>query len=155
MKKIAILIYFFGLISCIKEKTTSFTATLRNTTSHQIIIKPYSFGNIVSNNIISLLPNTEFQLAKGFDRGINGNAGFSSMYFENADSLKVTFDNLYSITHYFKTPATYNNKYYSYSSLRNLGNYLSFNFNSIDISSYKRENTYTYTFVEQDYLDSK
>ena len=154
MNKIQLSLCLFLFSSCIKEKTTSYFTLLKNPTSHKIIIKSYSSGTVDNNHIISLMPNSEFQIANGFDRGIIGNAGFNSPYFENKDSVRVTFDNLYTITHYFKLPVNFETKYYLYGSNRNLGNYLSYNYSFNDISNYKRDNRYNYIFLEQDYLDA-
>jgi len=155
MKLPVIVCCFISLTACIKEKTTSYVVSIKNNSTHQVEIKPYSNGVIVSNNIILLLPTKEIQIAQGSDRGINGNSGFSSKYFAGSDSLRVTFDNLYTITHYLNAPGSYSNKYYLYSSYRNLLNYMSFAYLAKDISKYRRENTYVYEFKEQDCLDSK
>ena len=42
-----------------------------------------------------------------------------------------------------------------YNAHRNIGNYLSYNYSYVDVSNSKRENTYSYTFIEQDHLDAR
>ena len=146
-------VLIFG--SCRKEDITIYYAYIKNTTTHQIEIKPYSAGMLVTMNVITLSANQDIQIANGTIRGISQNSGFGSKYFANADSLKVTFDGLYSITHYFITPASFAPKYYLNTSTRNLGNKNSYFLNGVDLSKHRRENTYTYEFSEIDYSDAR
>lgn len=141
--------------SCTKEKTTNYSAFLKNGTSHQIVIKGYTNGSVFQNDIIQLAPGETKQIANGTDRGIVENGGFTPYHFQTSDSLRVTFDNQYTLTHYFKTPSSLYPKHYLYSSLRNIGNYQSYVLQSRDLSKFKRENVYNYEFSEQDYLDAK
>ena len=146
---------FVFIVGCRKEESTNYKTNLKNISTHNIIIRPFSNGQIVSNNIITLTPNMSIEIANGSDRGLNGNSGFSSKYFENVDSMRVTFDNMYTITHYGKTPVSLNNKYYLYTSNRNILNYLSYSFDSKILAKTQWENTYNFEFIEQDYLDAK
>ena len=155
MNRVIIIFLTVLLASCIKEDTTNYYAYLKNTTGHQIKIIPYFSGALVQAHIVTLSPNEKKEIANGSARGLQNNGGFSSPYFSGADSLVVIFDSLYSITHYGSLPATVSRKYYLYSSRRNLGNYLSYQLQAKDISAHMRENTYTFEFVEQDYLDSR
>ena len=155
MKPSLILITAFFLVSCQKEYSTTYSAYLKNATNHQIKIQPYTNGNVVTENIINLGPNQQIQIAYGNDRGLENNAGFSSKYFSNADSIIVTFDDLYSISHYIVTPASLNSKYYLYTSIRNLAQKQSYTYTIEDLSSHSRQNTYNYEFVEQYYLDTQ
>ena len=143
------------IVSCRKEQSTNYYANLKNNTTHQIVIKPYSGGQIVNSNVINLSPSQSFQIANGFDRGLNGNTGFSSKYFVVCDSIRITFDNLYTLTHYIHTPNTLNNKYYLYSSSRNIFNASNYAYNQKVLSKYQVENTYNFEFKEQDYLVAK
>ena len=143
------------IVSCRKEQSTNYLANLKNNSTHNIVIRPFANGQVVTNNIITLAQMTNIQIANGSDRGLNGNSGFSSKYFENVDSMRVTFDNMYTITHYGKTPVSFNNKYYLYTSTRNILNYLSYKFDSKILAKTQWENTYNLEFIEQDYLDAK
>lgn len=153
--KLNFLIITVLLISCRKEESTNYLANLKNNTNHLIIIKPYSNGQIVNANVINLSSFQEFQIAKGFDRGLNGNTGFRSKYFANCDSIRIIYDNLYTITHYINTPLLLNNKYCLYSSNRNIFNAVNYAFSQKQLSKYQLENTYNFEFKEQDYLDAK
>jgi|CXWL01.1.fsa_nt_gi hypothetical protein len=157
MKAILLLTFFSALAfeSCTKEAITIYYAYIKNKTTHQIQIKPYSSGGIVTANIISLSPDQEIKISDdGFVRGIALNSGFGSKYFAGVDSLVVVFDNLYSITHYSNTPVSLAPKYYFFSSNRNIGNKYSYVLIGED-SKHKRINSYYYDFTEQDYLDAK
>lgn len=145
----------FIFSSCTKESITIYYAYLKNKSTHQIQIKPYSLGTVVTANIITLTPDQEIKIADGTDRGIQINGGFSSPNFSNADSLVVIFDGLYSITHYFKNPVSTALKYYLNTSTRNLGNKNSYVLVGEDLSKHRRKNSYYYDFTEQDYLDAR
>ncbi len=137
------IILFYLLAGCKKEESTNYYAYLKNKTLHKIEIRPY-VGNIFpADKVVKLLAGETKQIANGFDRGIVGNVGFNSSYLNASDSIVVIFDNLYSITHYFKSPVIFSTKYYLYSSLRNVGNYLSYIYTYQDLSKHKRESTYT------------
>lgn len=155
MKYIIFLVVISSTVSCTKEEITNYYAYLKNKTTHQVEIIPYSNGMGVPANVIILTPDGEKQIANGFDRGIVGNAGFNSGVFSNVDSIQVTFDNIYTITHYINTPVNLYPKHYLYRSLRNIANYLSYIFKSEDVSKTKRINTYIFEFTEQDYLDAQ
>ena len=143
------------LSGCTKEEMTLYKAYLKNTTSHKIEVKPYFGGVVSSDKIITLLANETKEIANGFDRGIVGNAGFNSQNLSGSDSLIIIFDNLYSITHYLNNPTSLAQKHYLYSSNRNLYNKDNYNYSYQDVSKHKRESTYMYNFIEQDYLDAR
>ena len=150
---IAVLILLCG---CTKEESTISYAYLKNGSTHKVVIRPHFSGIVPPDKIITLFAGETKEIATAsFARGI-GNQGFSSSYFGAPnDSLVVIFDDLYSITHYFNTPATLSPKHYLATSLRNIANPKSYDLQSRDITKYQRENKYTYTFIEQDYLDAK
>jgi hypothetical protein len=157
MKILFLLTLSFTLLfaGCTKETVTFYYAYLKNKSTHQIQIKPYSFGAVVSANIISLSPSQEIKISDdGFVRGIATNSGFGSNYFSGVDSLVVIFDGLYSITHYFVNPTSLARKYYLNTSTRNIGNKDSYVLIGED-SKQSRTNSYYYDFIEQDYLDAK
>ncbi|MEO7524510.1 MAG: hypothetical protein ABIT58_10470 [Ferruginibacter sp.] len=155
MKSFIFLIIPFILSSCQKEETTIYLAYLKNTTNHLIKIQPYTSGYIVTENIINLSPGEKLEIANGNARGLQNNAGFSSKYFSTADSIVVTYDDLYSISHYIITPSSLNSKYYLYPSNRNLAQKQSYTYMSENLSSHSRRNTYNYEFIEQDFLDTQ
>jgi hypothetical protein len=153
--RIAVFLLLFLISSCIKERVTLYKATLVNNSSHKIVVKPYFSSVNPSDKTITLLTNQNFEIAYGTDPGF-GNQGFSSSYFGGPnDSVIVTFDDLYSITHYFNTPSSLSTKHYLFNSNRNIGNPVSYSLQTNRLSKYQQENIFTYTFIEQDYLDAK
>lgn len=103
--KLGILFGMLLICSCSKEEVTIYKATVVNNSGHKIVIQPFFAGLNPSEKTITLLSNQNFEIASGSDRGF-GNQGFSSSYFGGPnDSVIVTFDDLYSITHYFNTPS--------------------------------------------------
>lgn len=142
-------------ISCSKEKSTKYIATLTNTTIHTITILCYKGGIVYPNDTIKLLSNVPFEIANGFDRGKSSEPGFSSKYLGGSnDSNVVIFDNKYRMPHYANTPTQLAPKYYLFSSLRNIGNPKSYRFESTEEKN-GNVNKHFYDFVEQDYLDAK
>ena len=136
------------LSGCIKEYTTHSKAFWENSTSHHIVVTGYRNGGIMQDKI-DLNPGENFQVGFGTQRG-EDYEGFGFEYFNDADSLIVTYDNTYKVVHYFINPSTQSLKSYLITSNRNLGSYL----------SYKKESTqekrvtntvYTYEFTESDY----
>src|SRR5215207_10131590 len=114
MRYLLSLVVLMILISCVKEPITNYYAYWKNNTTHTIEVKPFSNGFIVSENAVTLMPNSTTKVAEGSDRGISDNGGFSSKHL-NADSIHVVFDNTYTMTHYFVTPASLSSKYFLYS----------------------------------------
>jgi hypothetical protein len=154
--KFFIMIFVSVLLTCCyKEDSTLYYAYMKNTTSHRIEIKPYFAGSVPINKIITLVANDTKEIATGFDRGIVGNAGFNSSYLSGSDSIIVVFDNLYSITHYFSSPAVHTPKYYFLTSNRNIYNKDNYVYTYQDLSKHQRKSTYNYEFKEQDYLDAR
>jgi hypothetical protein len=86
-------------------------------------------------------------------RGKATNGGFNST-FGNPDSAVVTFDGLYKMTHFNNNTQPLPYKGYLHDSKRNLGNYLSYEYNFIDETKHFRREFYRYIFNEQDYLDA-
>jgi hypothetical protein len=108
-------------------------------------------------DIISMPPLTHFRLAIGAQKGPSSQPGFFSEHFGGLeDSIVVIFDDKYKVSHYANTPIDTAKKYYLFSSLRNIGNPLSYEFYTTKLKHSKSvENTHVYKFTEQDYLDAK
>ena len=143
------------LASCIKEDSTNYYGYLKNTTNHQIKITPYFSGALIQANIVTLSPNERKEIAYGSVRGLQNGGGFTSKYFSGSDSIIVTFDDLYPISHYLITPISLRPKYYLHSSTRNIGNIDSYQVQVKNLSAHIRENIFSFEFVEQDYLDAQ
>ena len=156
MKYLFITIIFFYCSGCIKDYRSLYTATFINTTTHSINILFYKNGSVEPADTIKLLQGQEFEFAKGSVWGNVSVPGFTSKYFGSSDdSIIVVYDDLYKITHYANTPSQLAPKYYLFSSLRNIGNSLSYRFVSTPISRHNNNNAHYYDFTEQDYLDAK
>ncbi len=156
MKNLLIILFLINfLCGCYKEQSTHYYAYLTNNTQHTIEIKPYFQGNTFPSLSITLNPNQTIEIANGVQRGKNPNGGFNSKYISGSDSIRVSFDIQHTITHYVNTPANLNFKYYLFTSLRNIAYARSYTLEGKDIGKNGRENKYTYTFTEQDYLDAK
>ena len=150
----SLLISFFFL-SCIKEKSTKYIATLTNTTTHSITILFYKNGVVYPGDTIKLIPNQPFEFANGFDRGRSSEPGFSTKYDGGPnDSNVVIFDNIYKVSHYANTPINLAPKYYLNTSLRNILNPKSYRFELTEGKN-GNVNRHFYDFTEQDYLDAK
>lgn len=153
--------YFFVFLiviftACKKESSTFYQSYFVNKSGHIIEIRPYFSGIVPTANILQMGINDTLQIADGFDRGIEyENNGFDSKYFAGSDSIKIIFDNLYSIIHYVNTPAILAPKYYLYTSLRNIGNYKAYRQDIASSSKYSISKKFWFVFTEQDYLDTQ
>ena len=140
--------YYIGLITaflfagCIKEGSTSYRAVMINPTMHTIEFRPYYGGVVPPANVFKIGANDTLEIALGSFRGIVGQGGFISKYFAGTDSVLVVYDNLYSIVHYVYTPVALNPRHYLYSSLRNIGNQLSYEYTFTDHSKWFRSSNY-------------
>jgi hypothetical protein len=153
MKNCLFYIFLFLIPSCIKEDITVYTATLKNNTTHNIIILPFKSGSVLASDTIKLAPNSQFQIANGSTWGKVTGPGFSSQYFGGPnDSNIVVFDNLYRVSHYANTPIQLSSKYYLATSMRNIANPYSYKFETVSVNKHKQKNTHIYEFTEQDYL---
>jgi hypothetical protein len=149
------IVFFLCAAACTKEEITIYRAFIKNITVHQVKIIPYSQGTAPVSKHILLNPGDSLKVADGSDRGIVNHGGFHSDYLAGSDSIIVVFDNLYPVSHYITTPPSFAEKYYLYSSIRYIANYLSWEYSYRDISRYKREALYLYKFTEEDYLYSQ
>lgn len=150
-----IVVLMLCLLSCRKESSTRSTAYWNNLTAHTIEIRPFSRGTVPPGNIVLLKPGDKFLAGAETMRGILNGAGYDIKYFDGADSIQVVFDGQHGITHYFNTPSVLGPKHYLFSSTRNIGNSESYQYTYRDVNKRFREQTFTYEFTEQDYLDAK
>ena len=155
MKMLFALITISLIPSCTKESITIYYAYLKNTTMHKIEMKPYFSGVVRNDKVVTLLAGEVKQIADGSYRGIGNQAIFLSEYMTGADSLVVVFDDMFPIIHYGITPPSTAPKYYLFTSNRNVGNSKNYKLETRDLNKHKRENTFTFYFIEQDYLDAR
>jgi len=107
------------------------------------------------NNIMTLSPNSTLKIADYNVMGMQNDGGFHSDLTAGADSIIIVFDATYRVTHYYTSPVNFANNYYTFDSNRNIRNISSFIYKTEDTSESSRQNTYTYTFTEEDYLYAK
>ena len=152
------IVVFAGLsilcLACEKESSTNYKASLTSTTAHNIEIRPYYGGTSPSNKRVFLGNGEEFEIAEGSNWG-KGDSGFDSKFFGAPDSIIVIFDGTFKCTHYVNTPGALANRYYLFSSLRNLMNPKSYQYKVLDKSKHEMNVSYTYSFTDQDYLDAQ
>ena len=156
MKTILIFVIIGVLFSCTKEGITRYTATLKNSTAHSIVILSYKSGIVLTGDTIKLLSNSEFQIGSGTERGLRTVPGFSSKYAGGPnDSFIVIFDNLYKVSHYANTPSNLASRYLLFNATRNILNPVNYVFETRKVNRHERNNSHVYEFVEQDYLDAR
>lgn len=149
------LILLVLLCSCFKEEQTIYKAYISNGSAHKIDILPYKGGYVFTQKVIKLQPNESIQVADGWRRGKNGNAGFSSEYFYDIDSAVVVFDDTYKVSHYVENPVRYSTKYFEYFTIGNILNSATYEYEYEDKDKYSRHQTYTYEFTDSDYEFAK
>ncbi len=148
--------YFFIIIvlftGCRKEQQTNYTADIKNSTQHFILILPFKGGIVYPPDTIKLSAGQQFQIADGFYRGLITEPLFFTKYFGGPnDSIVIVFDNLYKVSHYANPPQQKARKYYLFESLRHIANAFSYKFESTTTSKNHRNNTHLYVFTQEDY----
>lgn len=135
--------------SCKCGGTFKTVSVLTNSSIHAISISPYRYGVIQSNSIIlEANSSKEIDLASGRSKGTIWSSPFL-LY----DSLLVTFDNTKKVIHYGREGVNKNAIFLS--SPRNLFNEKSYRKETVIEDKCYLETAFIYTFVEQDYLNTK
>jgi hypothetical protein len=145
-------------MGCLKggDDTQTYTkASWKNESTHTIEIKSYAAGIVQPHHSVQLNPGQEIIIADYMRVGkYSSGLGFSSDYIQGSDSLIVTFDGLYKMSHYIITPVNTAIHFYTNTSRRHLGNNLSYT-----ATETQNDNTtnlvFQYRFIEQDYLDAR
>ncbi|KAA5534779.1 hypothetical protein F0919_09225 [Taibaiella lutea] len=143
--------------SCAKDKITNYIAVLYNRTEHSVMILPFKGGAVNSSDSVILNAGDSFLVGEGWMRGEVKTPFFESEYLavgEN-DSINVVFDNAYKISHFVTLPSNLPEKYYAFSSGRNIINRDNYEFTRIKDKNDNYTNVHKYFFIEQDYLDAK
>lgn len=144
-----------ALSGCATEPNTNFKATLKNDSGSKILLTPYLKSSPALDKEVYIVVSESLEIANGSDRGKVDQAGFDSQYLTGMDSLVVIFNDSFRITHYRINPETPSGNHYLNEDLRNLFNYLNYEYSIDDRSRGKRVAYYNYVFTEQDYLDAK
>ena len=151
VRNLFMLLTLLCLTACFREKETVYDAYIENKTTHHVTILPYKKGLVDLADTIRISAGNSFQIANGWRRGLNGRAGFNSDYFLNSDSVLVVFDDSLIVAHYKNDPGIYRERYYLFSSNRNIENLDAFRYDYYDRKKNSRFQTYTYTFTDADY----
>jgi hypothetical protein len=137
--------------SCIKEESTLSELIYINNTKNTISFKV--FQNSYISDSFKILPNSEFNKESFSERGLSKEPIIFFDFLRESDSIIVTFNDSFSLTH-LNDSVTYGKKRISYFSSRSLygANYI-----NIKVDEKKNYIHYkkTFTFTEQDYLDAK
>ncbi len=149
----SLLILLLG--GCKKEKITTYSVYIKNSTAVSIKIYPSINGYTDYGNIIELAIGENKEIASGEDKGIVSHGGFDSKYFSGADYLLVVFGDKDSVQHLIYLNDSLINKYIKYDNARNLLNMTSYSYKFNDKNKSKRNALYEYTFTEEDYNFAK
>lgn len=149
---------FFLLIlcmfSCTKEKVGHTKTFIKNTTSHTIKLLSYYGATLDVNNTKIIPPSSTIEAYTANVHGKTIDPCFGTLL-QPYDSVLVTYDDTVKISHIkFNLPynGTHRILFQSNRSISNPGSYIKEITNE---TSYSLEGKFTYTFVEQDYLDAK
>jgi len=144
------------LPSCIREQITRTEAYFYNNTEHNVFILFYHNGRVAATDSIHLTPNSSYLFEQGSRRGNFVGRGFASDIPTQAeDSVIVVFDSNYKVSHYINPPNSYAEKYYDYSSTRNISNVESYEFIREKGKKGVYTNIHNYYFTEADYEYAK
>jgi len=144
--------------SCVKEHYTLYKAFLINNSSHNITVFFYKQGWVHEGDTLRLNLGDSVIIADGSMRGEINTPGFNSKHFGNPnDSIVAVFDDSFRVVHYADPPrdSLLADKYYLFSSLRNIGNPKSYEFERIKQSKHVYNNIHRYYFTEADYEFAK
>ncbi|HUS03761.1 MAG TPA: hypothetical protein VMY77_18605 [Chitinophagaceae bacterium] len=155
MKALILILTGMFLSSCIKEESTTTTGFLLNSTSHNIELRAFRNGINTTSTTVSVPPHSEIKIGERYEHGLVAlGQGFSSEKLDG-DSIHVIFDGVYQTTHYLNNPASTAVNHYLYQQPRNV--YWINKYEGVVTSQKKHLKAikYTYTFIEQDYVDAQ
>ena len=124
-----------------------------NNTNHYIKVQAFENDIITYASSFSLNNDTTLLVFQTINGGISDGVSFGYIN-QPLDSIVVTFDSLYSTTHYSWRLTGPNQKCYLFNSKRNIFNDSSYVVTLVNDSKYRHERNFVYTFTEQDYLDA-
>lgn len=156
IKAISIIVLLVGTIllsSCTKDKVTTIVAKLHNKSGVKINFTPYKGGVVVSDKSFTLNDNDSFQIAFESEMGDIKMWGFSSEYISGMDSIIITFDSIYKISHYSNETTATSLKHYQPSNPRNI--FVGSNYEFVMKREGEMTNLHYYTFTESDYEFAK
>ena len=139
-------------IGCVKDKMTAYKATLHNNSGVKILILPFKGGSVSSSDTIRLDNGANIEIASGSEWGEIKVPFFYSEYLavDRNDSIKIVFNDTFSVVHFVDTPSNLPNKYHLFNSNRNIINRDSYSF-SHNKTKKGYLNEHTYIFTTDDY----
>jgi hypothetical protein len=156
MTRLLLLVIVCVLSGCTKEDTTLSYAKLYNNSGVKIEVTLFSSGMPLNEYLVRLAPNDSIEVSTNeyMGKGKSNDPGFNNAYFSISDSVIVTFNDSFTITHYRDTPLVTAAKYYLPSHSRCLLNIKNWAHSSEE-TKHVATSRYQYAFTEQDYLDAK
>ena len=154
MKKLISFCLLGIFISCKKEEVGHTSSFIKNTTSHKIMLLPFN-GAILDNASIKVInPNTTLEVYNKSVRGKTIEPSFGTLL-QPYDSVVVSYDDTIKIPHIkFNTVYSGNHKVL-FTTSRSISNQNNWTKLITKETRYSLEGNFTYTFIEQDYLDAK
>jgi hypothetical protein len=154
MKNIFIISLILFLNGCIKERIGYTKSFIANATAHTIRLLPYYGATSDNSNIIIVNPNSTAEVYKRNISGKTIDPCFGTLL-QQYDSVLITYDDVVKIPHIkFNLVYTGNHKIL-FSNSRSISNADHWAKLITNETKYSLEGNFTYTFVEQDYLDAK
>jgi len=108
-----------------------------------------------TSKLIHLASNTENQIELNRTRGKSTAPLVFFDYFKNVDSVIITWDNLYPVTHMISDNFISSNKNIAVLAQRNIGYRKSYSESVLSENKQSISWNVVYNFNEQDYLDAK
>ena len=151
----------YSFSSCVKDYITLNKAILVNETAHDISIFIFKKGGLANRDSIAINAHDSVVILQGTSKGEKAGVdwqGATGAFKNTGDSVIVIFDNNFPVTHYYQySPESIYRaeKYYLFSSSRNVLNLDNFILNQEKLTKHKYENILRYRFAEQDYEYAK
>lgn len=143
-----------SITSCIKEESTYSSTYLVNNTMHSIQLLPYFKGVISYDEAISIQPKSNILALSKSSRGKAQGLSYAT-YMVPYDSIYIVFDDSINAVHYRQNEQGKSVSAIKYDNKRNIYNRDNYEYKIISEEKYKIHTEYTFTFIEQDYLDAK
>ena len=149
---------FFLLVlwmtNCTKEKIGHTKTFIKNTTAYTIKLLPYSGATLDVSNIKTIPPASTVEVYSANVRGKTIDPCFGTLL-QPYDSVLVTYNDSVKIPHIkfnLSYPGDHKILFQNGRSISNPNNYVK---EIISETKYSLSGQFTYTFVEQDYLDAR
>ena len=154
MKQILFFSLFLCFIGCIKDKVGHTKSLIKNTTMHTIKLLPYKGATLDNANIKIVPANSTVEVYDANVRGKTIEPSFGTLL-QPYDSVLVTYDDIVKIPH-IKFNLSYAGSHrILFTSSRSISNQNNWTKAITNETKNSIQGDFTYTFVEQDYLDAR